>query len=118
MTARTRRPGDSARHWHWNRRIGGNAAIQRPDQPGNPGIGYAMANAGAAALSVIAAQNRGVSWTDMGMGSGRSHIHDPGRVRAGLAAFRSGRLAAPAVAHASLNGIAYLAARIVVDAAS
>ncbi len=32
--------------------------------------------------------------------------------------FRSGSLAASAVAHASLNGIAYLAARFVVDVAS
>jgi uncharacterized protein len=32
-----------------------------------PGIGYVMANAGAAALSVIAARNRGVSGADIGM---------------------------------------------------
>ena len=31
------------------------------------GIGYVMANIGAAALSVIAARNCGVSWADMGM---------------------------------------------------
>ncbi len=32
-----------------------------------PGTGYVMANAGAAALSVIAARNRGISWAGMGM---------------------------------------------------
>jgi membrane protease YdiL (CAAX protease family) len=31
------------------------------------GIGYMAANTGAAALSVLAARNRGVSWADMGM---------------------------------------------------
>jgi uncharacterized protein len=35
------------------------------------GIGYVMANTGAAALSVIAARNRGVSWAHMGMYPGR-----------------------------------------------
>ncbi len=36
-----------------------------------PGIGYVMANAGAAALSAVAARNRGVSWADIGMCPGR-----------------------------------------------
>ncbi len=35
------------------------------------GIGYVMANTGAAALSVIAARTCGVSWADMGMYPGR-----------------------------------------------
>jgi hypothetical protein len=35
------------------------------------GTGYVMANTGAAALSVIAARNCGVSWADMGMRPGR-----------------------------------------------
>ncbi len=40
-----------------------NVAISRPI----PGVGYVLANDGAAALSVIAVRNCGVSWADVGM---------------------------------------------------
>ena len=68
MTARTRRPsrvppGARAEIAASAATLAYNVVISRPI----PGIGYVMANAGAAALSVVAARNRGVSWADMGM---------------------------------------------------
>jgi uncharacterized protein len=66
VTPRTRRPrspGVGAEIAASAATLAYNVAISRPI----PGIGYVLANAGAAALSVSAARNLGVSWADMGM---------------------------------------------------
>ncbi len=66
MTSRTRRsrpPGAGPEIAALAATLAYNVAISRPI----PGIGYVMANDSAAALSVTAARNCGVSWADMGM---------------------------------------------------
>ncbi len=59
----TRSPGAGAEIAASAATLAYNVAISRSI----PGIGYVMANEGAAALSVIAARNCDVSWADMGM---------------------------------------------------
>ena len=67
MTAGTRRPrhppGAGADIAATAATLAYNVAISQVTS----GIGYVAANTGAAALSVLAARNRGVSWADMGM---------------------------------------------------
>ena len=65
-----------------------------------PGIGYVTANAGAAALSVSAARDRGVSWASLGM--------CPGRLGSGI---RIGLTAALPAAAAVIVGAAVPATR-------
>ena len=71
MTAGTRRPrnppGAGAEIAATAATLAYNVAISQVTS----GIGYVMANTGAAALSVIAARNCGVSWAHMGMCPGR-----------------------------------------------